>query len=90
MREDLIDGGIMGAGRFRAEIERKTREGIIGVVTNVITQTRTKMDGCAITTGGIDTTVATGNAVLVDRKSTVGGQETRETLNHGTGHGHVR
>ena len=80
----------MGAGLSRAEIERKTREGITGVVTNAITQVRTKMDSRAITTGGIDTTVATGNAVLADRKSTVGGQWTRETLNHGTGHGHVR
>ncbi len=88
-RENLIDGGIIGVGPVRAEIERKTREGTIGVVNNAITPTRTKMDGPAITTGGIDTTVATGNAVPVGRRSTVGGQGMRETLNHGIGHGHV-
>ena len=47
------------------------------------------MDGPTITTGGIDTTVATGNAVLAGRRSAIGGRGIRETLNHGTGHGHV-
>ena len=88
-RENLIDGRIMGVGPFHAEIERKTREGTTGVVKNTITQTRTKMDGPAITTGGIDTAIATGNAALLGRRSAVGGQGIGETLNHGTGYGHV-
>ena len=88
-RENLIDGGIIGVGRVRVEVERKTREGTIGVENNATTRTRTKMDGPAITTGGIDTTGATGNAVPVGRRSTVGGQGMRETLSHGTGHSHV-
>ena len=88
-RENLIDGRIMGVGQFRAEIERKTREGTIGIVTNAISQTRKEMDGPGITTGGLDTTVATRNAVLVGRRSTIGGRGMREILNHGTGHGHV-
>ena len=88
-RENLIDSRIMGVGPFRAEIERKTREGTIGIVTNAITQTRTKMGGPAITTGGIDTAIVTGNAVLVGRRSAAGGQVIGEILNHGTGQGHV-
>ncbi len=88
-RENLMDGGIMGEGRVCAETERKTREGTIGIVTNAITRTRTKMDGPAIITGGIDTTVPTDNAVSVGRRSIVGGQGMRETLNHATRHGHV-
>ena len=89
MRENLIGGGIIGVGRVHAEKERKTREGTIGVVNNAITRTRTKMDGPAVTTGGIETIVATGNAVPVGRRSTVGEQGMKETLNRGTGHGHV-
>ena len=88
-RENPIFGVIIGVGRVRAEIKRKTRGGTAGVVNNGITRTRTKMDGPAITTGGIDTTVATGNAVPVGRRSTVGEQGKKETLNRGTGHGHV-
>ena len=88
-RENLIDSRIMVVGPFRAEIKRKTREGTIGVVTNAITPTRTKMDGPVITTGGIDTAIATGNAVLVGRRSAAERQGIGETLNHGTGHGHV-
>ena len=79
----------MEVGRVRAEKEIKTREGTIGIVTNAITRTRTKVDGPAITTGGIDTTVATDNAVPVGLRSTVGGQGMRKTFNPGTGHGHV-
>ena len=64
-RENLVDGVNMGKGRIRAETERKTREGTIGVVATAITRTMTRMDGPTITTTGIDTTVATGNAVPV-------------------------
>ena len=85
-RENLIDGGVMGVGRSRAEIESKTREGTIGVVANAITRTMTRMDGPTITTAGIDTTVATGNVAPVGRRSAVGGQGMREALNHATGH----
>ena len=64
-RENLKDGGTMAVGRVCAEIESKTREGTIGVVTNAIIRTMTRMDGPTITTAGTDTTVATGNAVPV-------------------------
>ena len=76
----------MGVGRGRAEIESKTREGTVGVMTNAIIRTRTRMDGPTITTAGIDTIVATGNVVPVGRRSAIGGQGMREALNHATGH----
>ena len=88
-RENLIDGATLGVGLVHAETENKTREGTRGVVKNAITQTRTKMHGPAITTVGIDTTVATGIAVPVGRRSTIAGQGMREALDHATSHGHV-
>ena len=85
----MIDGGTMGVERIRAESKRKAREGTIGVMTNAITQTRTKMEDPAITTGGIDTTVAIGDAVPIGQGSAVGRQRMRGPLDHGTGHDQV-
>ena len=88
-KENMIDGGTMRVGLICAESKRKAREGIIGAMTNTITRTRTKMEDPAITTGGIDTTVAIGDAVPLGQGSAVGRQRMREALDHETSHGQV-
>ena len=82
----MIDGGTMRVGWMCAESKRKAREGTIGVMANAIIQTRTKMEDPAITTGGIDTTVAIGDAVLLGQGSAVGRKRMRGALDHETGH----